>query len=168
MTDMSWARVGAEFGFGVGTEAGIMGVNLGGTYDPNKRKQPTMPSDPDVKSEDVDDVVPREEEDSLPEQDPRFHQPSPSPFKRAALIIVTLLLFWLALSMRTSLLKARKAKVIYAPRYLRPTFVILRSYRPTHQILERAQVQTRSQPHNHRDLEGWQDKDTRRRTHCNT
>jgi len=166
MTDMSWARVEAGFGFGGGTEAGIVGVNPGSTYDPNKRKQPTMP-DPDVKSEDVDDVVPHEEEDSLPEQDPRFHQPSPSPFKRAALIVVTLLLFWLALSMRTSLLKAKKAQVIYAPRYLGPSFVIFRSYFPTRQILERAQVQTRSQPHNHRDLEGWQDKDTRRRTHCN-
>ena len=127
-----------------------------------------MPPDPD-KSEHVDDVMPQEEEDSPQEQDQRFHQPPPSPFKRAALIVFTLLLFWLALSMRTSLLKGRKAKVIYAPRYLAPTFVIVRSYFPTHyQILERTQVQTRSQPHHHRDLEGWQDKDTRGRTHRNT
>lgn len=82
------------------------------------------PADPD-KSEDANDDVPQEEEDPLLEQDPRFHQPSPSLSKRAALIVFTLLLFWLALSMRTSLLKARRARVIYAPRYLGPTFVIL-------------------------------------------
>ncbi|KAF5383046.1 hypothetical protein D9615_004790 [Tricholomella constricta] len=54
-----------------------------------------------------------------PPSDPRFHQAAPpSPFKRTALIVLTLLLFWLALSTRKSLWPGKKSpKVIYASRY---------------------------------------------------
>jgi hypothetical protein len=45
---------------------------------------------------------------------PRFDQPTPSPYKRAALVIFTILLFWLALSLRAS--HKRSSKVIYASR----------------------------------------------------
>jgi len=48
----------------------------------------------------------------------RFNQTTPSPYKRAALIIFTILLFWLALSLRASLLAYKRSpKVIYASRY---------------------------------------------------
>ncbi|KAF8219988.1 hypothetical protein L208DRAFT_1336363 [Tricholoma matsutake] len=53
-----------------------------------------------------------------PVLDPRFDQPTPSPYKRAALVIFTILLFWIALSLRASLLAhKRSSKVIYASRY---------------------------------------------------
>ncbi|KAG6816858.1 hypothetical protein H0H87_002344 [Tephrocybe sp. NHM501043] len=53
-----------------------------------------------------------------PAPNPRFHEPPPSAFKRAALIAFTLLLLWLAFAMRQSLWKSnREAKVIYASRY---------------------------------------------------
>jgi hypothetical protein len=52
-----------------------------------------------------------------PVTDPRFDQPTPSPYKRAALVIFTILLFWVALSLRTSLLaQKRSPKVTYASR----------------------------------------------------
>jgi hypothetical protein len=54
-----------------------------------------------------------------PVADPRFNQPTPSPHKRAALVIFTILLFWVALSLRTSLLaQKRSPKVTYASRYV--------------------------------------------------
>ncbi|KAG5646681.1 hypothetical protein DXG03_002671 [Asterophora parasitica] len=54
------------------------------------------------------------------ERDPRFHQPPPSRLKRLALIVFTLLLFGVALRMRQSLWREKKApKVIYASRYSR-------------------------------------------------
>jgi hypothetical protein len=53
-----------------------------------------------------------------PAPDPRFDQPTPSPYKRAALIIFTILLFWIALSLRGNLLAHKKSpKVIYASRW---------------------------------------------------
>ncbi|KAG6863609.1 hypothetical protein C0991_004631, partial [Blastosporella zonata] len=60
-----------------------------------------------------------EKRDKTPVDQPalslRFHEPPPSPFKRAALIVFTLLLFWLALTMRQSLWKNNhEAKVVHA------------------------------------------------------
>ncbi|KAF8068074.1 hypothetical protein FPV67DRAFT_1581873 [Lyophyllum atratum] len=56
--------------------------------------------------------------DSPSSSDPRFNQPPPSPFKRGALIIFTIILFWLALSMRKSLWTEKKSpKIVYATRY---------------------------------------------------
>lgn len=52
-----------------------------------------------------------------PIPNPRFDQPTPSPYKRAALVIFTILLFWLALSLRASLLAHKRLpKVTYASR----------------------------------------------------
>ncbi|KAG6917763.1 hypothetical protein DXG01_001168 [Tephrocybe rancida] len=70
-------------------------------------------------------ISPNEKEDSAtanahpePQQDARFHTPPPSPLKRAALILFTLLLFWLAFSMKRSLWDAnRDARIVYANRY---------------------------------------------------
>jgi hypothetical protein len=46
-----------------------------------------------------------------------FNQPTPSPWKRAALIAFTVALFWLAFSMRMSLYQAKKQpQVIHAQR----------------------------------------------------
>ena len=43
--------------------------------------------------------------DSIPsfDSDPRFHQPTPSPFVRAALLLFTAFLFWLAFNMRKTM-----------------------------------------------------------------
>ena len=58
-------------------------------------------------------------------------QPSPSPLKRAALIAFTVLLFWLAFSMRTSLYRAKKEDhIIYANRFvLFPLLLLLSCHR---------------------------------------
>lgn len=55
------------------------------------------------------------QDDSPP--DPRFNPPTPSPFKRAALIAFTILLFWIAFNLRPSLWNNnREGKVVYASR----------------------------------------------------
>ncbi|KAH8094528.1 hypothetical protein BXZ70DRAFT_362498 [Cristinia sonorae] len=50
-------------------------------------------------------------------KDPRFNPPTPSYWKRVALIIVVILLFYVALKMRVALAKSRPPQVIYANRY---------------------------------------------------
>jgi hypothetical protein len=51
--------------------------------------------------------------------DPRFYQPTPSPFKRAALLIFIGFLFWLAFSLRKSVWAAGGApRVVHANRYV--------------------------------------------------
>ncbi|KAF8198498.1 hypothetical protein BJ912DRAFT_951587 [Pholiota molesta] len=50
--------------------------------------------------------------------DSRFTQPTPSPFKRAALLLFVGLLLWVALDMRFKLFDAkRKPQIIHASRY---------------------------------------------------
>lgn len=48
---------------------------------------------------------PRVRREPLPsfDSDPRFHQPTPSPFVRAGLLLFTAFLFWLAFDMRKSM-----------------------------------------------------------------
>lgn len=49
--------------------------------------------------------------------DPRFNRPAPSPFKRAALLLLIAVLVWVAVQMRSGLLEAkRKPQIIYASR----------------------------------------------------
>lgn len=63
-----------------------------------------------------------DDEEEIPEVpvelpvDPRFHQPTPAPWKRAALLLFLFFLFWLAFSMRKDLWN-KKPEVIYAKRY---------------------------------------------------
>jgi hypothetical protein len=60
----------------------------------------------------------REQERALA-QDPRFERPAPSAWKRAALIAFVVVMFWMAISMRLSIHKAKpKPEVIYANRYV--------------------------------------------------
>jgi hypothetical protein len=73
-------------------------------------KQEEVPLVQDQEAEDA------EHEDASQELDSRFHQPTPSPFKRAALIVFILFLFWLAMSMRWS--SRKKPEIIYASRQL--------------------------------------------------
>jgi len=86
-------------------------------------KEPLIVSESDVVTEsdlesDSESEKRPKPKDATPPPDPRFHPPAPSPFKRAVLIIFTLLLFWLALSMRKSLWKEKRSpQVIYASRY---------------------------------------------------
>ena len=61
-------------------------------------------------NEDVEQEAPRRprtttRRHSIPsfDSDPRFHQPTPSPFVRAALLLFTAFLFWLAFDMRKSM-----------------------------------------------------------------
>jgi hypothetical protein len=91
-------------------------------------KEPLILSESDIGSESdlTDDESEAEHESKStkkgsevppPVSDPRFDQPTPSPFKRAALIVFTLFLFWLAVSMRKSIWEGtRPRKVIYASR----------------------------------------------------
>jgi hypothetical protein len=66
-----------------------------------------------------DETEPKPTTAERPVPDPRFNQPAPSPYKRAALVIFTILLFWFALSLRSSLLAhKRSSKVIYASRFV--------------------------------------------------
>lgn len=48
--------------------------------------------------------------------DPRFEQPTPARWKRVALLIFIGIMFWVAFNMRSSLLKGKKQKVIFASR----------------------------------------------------
>ncbi|KAG6872280.1 hypothetical protein C0995_011317 [Termitomyces sp. Mi166 len=65
----------------------------------------------------LDLKVPVPNQDDSP-PDPRFNPPIPSPFKRAALIAFTIILFWIASNIRTSLWKNnREDNVVYASRY---------------------------------------------------
>lgn len=107
---------------------------------------------PEIQSTDDAELIPLESESvTTPEEvphDPRFDQPVPSPYKRAALIIFMLFLFWLAFTMRKA---QRQPKVIYASRCVvlldsayasKLTWVVA-------QILERVQIPTRCEPHHH-------------------
>jgi len=47
--------------------------------------------------------------------DPRFNPPTPSVWKRVALVVVVFVLFWLAFSMRAPL--QREQRVVHAQRY---------------------------------------------------
>lgn len=78
----------------------------------------------------------------VPQANPRFDQPTPSPYKRAALVIFTILLFYLALFLRASLLAHKKSpKVIYASRSVSHLSLGPMSYVDVlWQILKRAQV----------------------------
>ncbi len=49
--------------------------------------------------------------------DPRFHQPTPAPWKRVALLAFVGVMFWLAFSMRKKAWE-RKNKVVFAKRYV--------------------------------------------------
>lgn len=74
----------------------------------------------DIGSEaEKDTTEPKSAAPERPVPDPRFDQPTPSPYKRAALVIFTILLFWIALSLRASLLAHKRSpKVIYASRFV--------------------------------------------------
>lgn len=47
-------------------------------------------------------------------QDPRFNPPTPSPWKRAGLVLAVVVLFWLAFTLRAQL--GRPPKVVHANR----------------------------------------------------
>lgn len=48
--------------------------------------------------------------------DPRFNPPTPSPWKRAALLVLMVGLLWLALSMRLQMKKPAQPEVLHAQR----------------------------------------------------
>ncbi|KAJ3799390.1 hypothetical protein GGU11DRAFT_807510 [Lentinula aff. detonsa] len=53
-----------------------------------------------------------------PTEDPRFHQPTPSPFKRILLLLFIGFLFWFAFVLgRARVLRSKKPQIIYANRY---------------------------------------------------
>jgi len=53
-----------------------------------------------------------------PREDPRFHRPTPSPFKRLGLLLLLFFLFWAGLQLRSGLLEAKqKPKIVHASRY---------------------------------------------------
>lgn len=58
-------------------------------------------------NQDIEQEAPRQRvrRDSIPsfDSDPRFHQPTPSPFVRAGLLLFTAFLFWLAFNMRKTM-----------------------------------------------------------------
>jgi hypothetical protein len=61
----------------------------------------------DANHQDIEHEAPRQRvrRDSIPsfDSDPRFHQPTPSPFVRAGLLLFTAFLFWLAFNMRKTM-----------------------------------------------------------------
>ncbi|GLB38877.1 hypothetical protein LshimejAT787_0600390 [Lyophyllum shimeji] len=92
--------------------------------EPKDEKQPLsvseteMVTETELASDAESEKRPKERVGSPRPPGPRFHPHTPSPFKRAALVIFALLLFWLALSMRQSLWTAKKKpQIIYASRY---------------------------------------------------
>lgn len=59
-----------------------------------------------------------EHEEEEKEEDSRFHQPTPSPFKRILLILFIAFFFWLAFVLgRARMLRNKKPQVVYAKRY---------------------------------------------------
>ena len=60
--------------------------------------------------------------------DPRFNPPTPSPWKRAALVVFIVVLFWVGLRLRLNLLEqgAEEQTVVHAQRYaVRPGWRVL-------------------------------------------
>ncbi|KAG6835850.1 hypothetical protein H0H93_013960, partial [Arthromyces matolae] len=93
--------------------------------DNDKKALLTQNGDETTSDDDTDTVVTPEkdvrpsghDDSDHPSVDPRFNPPTPSPFKRLALLVFVLLLFWFAFTLRASLWKGnREAKVIYANR----------------------------------------------------
>jgi len=70
---------------------------------------PPYESDLFGSNQDVEEEAPRRSRvrrhDPLPsfDSDPRFHQPTPSPYVRAGLLLFTAFLFWLAFYMRKAI-----------------------------------------------------------------
>ncbi|GJE85637.1 hypothetical protein PsYK624_017160 [Phanerochaete sordida] len=50
-------------------------------------------------------------------EDPRFNPPTPSVWKRVALVVLVLGLFWVGISMRKQMSQAKNPDVVYASRY---------------------------------------------------
>ncbi|KAF8896921.1 hypothetical protein CPB85DRAFT_1328504 [Mucidula mucida] len=84
----------------------------------HEKPQPTRRTTVEDVSDDESDVE-DEKEHLLRRQypiDSRFHQPTPAPWKRVALIAFVGVMFWLAFSMRKKAWE-RKNKVVFAKRY---------------------------------------------------
>ncbi|KAJ3923326.1 hypothetical protein F5877DRAFT_63420 [Lentinula edodes] len=69
-------------------------------------------------SEGEEESQQEEEEEEVPAEDPRFHQPTPSPFKRILLLLFIAFLFWFAIVLgRARILRSQKPQIVYANRY---------------------------------------------------
>ncbi|KAF5391789.1 hypothetical protein D9757_001816 [Collybiopsis confluens] len=82
--------------------------------------------DPNSRAEERQGLLENEREEEQQQQqhegerpvDPRFEQPTPSPFKRILLLLFIGFLFWLAFALgRARLIKANKPQIIYSNRY---------------------------------------------------
>lgn len=123
-------------------------------------------SDAEVDANDDDSTVDNTTQTTRTQLEPiasLFVQPTPSPWKRAALIAFTLLMFWFAFSMRMSLYEAKQQQVVHAKRYVhqrhyislrRPGLTLVLSF-SWRKIFERVQIQTCCQSGYHGALERW-------------
>ncbi|KAI9001461.1 hypothetical protein BD414DRAFT_34824 [Trametes punicea] len=87
-------------------------------------KYERLPTSPDQPTADLKRRTSREEPTSdihelhrRLEEDPRFNPPTPSAWKRVALILFMFALLWIGFKLRTSLVAAQEPKVIHASRY---------------------------------------------------
>lgn len=71
------------------------------------------------KAEDSSPKTSEDEDKHESDEDSRFHQPTPSPFKRLSLVLLLVFLFWAGFQLRAGLLDAKKKpKIIYASRWV--------------------------------------------------
>ena len=49
-------------------------------------------------------------------EDPRFNPPTPSVWKRVALVVLVVFLFWVGISMRKQMSQAKSPEILYASR----------------------------------------------------
>jgi len=88
--------------------------------------------------------------------DPRLDRPRPLAWKRAALVALLSVLFWLAFYLRPNTKSDPEPTVIYASRSVQPSFppiddtMLMLSF----QVLERVQVSTRRESRDHRTTQG--------------
>lgn len=67
--------------------------------------------------EEKEDKEQENEEETV--EDRRFHQPTPSPFKRILLLLFIGFLFWMAFVLgRARILRSKKPEIVYANRYV--------------------------------------------------
>ena len=104
------------------------------------------------------------------EQDPRFNPPTPSVWKRIALIVFLVMLLWLGLKLRLNAIEqTAEPKVVHAQRYvttLRPSVATGRAAERlgrydagntimVAQVLQGLQVPPCGEPYHHGEAEGW-------------
>ncbi|KAI9056771.1 hypothetical protein FKP32DRAFT_1638628 [Trametes sanguinea] len=87
-------------------------------------KYERLPTSPDQPASDLKRRTSRDEPTSdihelhrRLEEDPRFNPPTPSAWKRVALILFMLACLWIGFKLRTSIVEEQQPKVIHASRY---------------------------------------------------